>query len=236
MAAPVYLTKGELRDKLLLRLGFGGLGAGAGAFVPYADDLLEEAQETIFLLLPDDKRVREWPSNTGVNQRWYDIPATCDIDLITGIYIREDSTSSWKELGRGIDYTFDGHYDDTNNHPLLYDIRYNDATARTQIEMWPKPDSVVYEWKIEGKMDLDKFVADGDRASIDSRVILLYAIAYGKAHLNKSDKKEAMEAWVARKGLLKAHQHGTKRYIRQNPSKREIDVISKPKVTYTHSH
>lgn len=230
MAAPVYLTKGELRSKLLLRLGFGGLGAAASGFVPYADDLLEEAQETIYLLLPDDKRVREWPGNFGVNQRWYDIPTSCDIDLILGVYARENSTDEWFEMARGVDFPYDNDYSESNSIPYRYDIRYNPDTSKAQIEMWPNPDSTTYEWKIEGKMDLDNFVADADRASIDSRLMLLYAIAYGKAHLNKSDKKEAMEAWVARKGLLKAHQHGTKRYIRRNPSKPEPQIRSRPRV------
>lgn len=230
MAAPVYLTKGELRDKLLLRLGFGGLGAAAGAFVPYADDLLEEAQEQIYLLLPDDKRVREWSGTTGANQRWYDIPTECNIDLITGVYARENSDSWWRELERGIDHDYDSLYDDVDHYPERYDVRFNPTTGKAQIEFWPNPDLTTYEWKIEGKMELDKFVADADRASIDSRLILLYAIAYGKAHLNRPDKNEAMQTWVARKNQLKAHQHGTKRYIRKNPSRPERTVLREPKV------
>ena len=49
---PVYKTKGDLRSKLLIRLGFGGLGASAGNYVPMADELLEEANEEIFEALP----------------------------------------------------------------------------------------------------------------------------------------------------------------------------------------
>ena len=76
MAAPSYLTKGELRDKLLIRLGYGGLGAAAGMFVPMADDLLEEAQEQLFQVFTDEKGVRDFEFTTGLNQRWYDIPDT----------------------------------------------------------------------------------------------------------------------------------------------------------------
>lgn len=231
MAAPLYLTKGELRDKLLTRLGYGGLGAAAGMFVPMTDDLLEEAQEQLFQIFTDEHGVREWELSTGVNQRWYDIPLTCDIDQINYIAAKESSSTSddWIPLIRGIDLAHDSVYEDTEDRPYRYDVRHNPIASKVQIEVWPKPDQI-YPMKIEGKMTLLPFVADGDRASFDSRLVLLYAVAFGKAHLNKPDAKSAMDAWTTRLTRIKANQHGTRRYVRRNPRKPEYEVRTRPKV------
>lgn len=360
MGAPLYLTKGELRAKLLTRLGYGGLGAAAGMFVPIADDLLEEAQEQLFQIFTDEKGVREWEIPTGVNQRWYDIPLTCDVDRIMGMWAQQNG-DYWHPLIRGIGPAHDSDYDDIDDYPYRYDIRVNgdvlsgekqvngglstaDATefggsngftwgsfsseisggklqslaaaaphvvisttpvavgaayeieytisgravlavalggavtddagsplgvnvgthkhtvtatslpslsfvfdaapgigvddvsikevlgsSKTQIEIWPKPDDV-YLMKIEGPMVVAPFVADGDRASFDSRLILLYAVAFGKAHLNKPDAKSAMDAWTTRLNRIKANQHGTRKYVRKNPGTPEIEIRSRPKV------
>lgn len=363
MPAPLYLTKGELRAKLLTRMGYGGLGAGAGMFVPIADDLLEEAQEQLFQIFTDEKGVREWEIPTGVSQRWYDIPLTCDIDRIMGMYAQQNG-DYWHPLIRGIGPEHDSDYEDTEDYPYRYDIRANEPeiglynqvqngdfsivdhtlggiqgwtwglssfyiggdhlvcgnpaaagipassdtdavigstydiqytiisgdvnlvtfggvsvadnglalstdvgthsytvtaattgglaftqnpsgvglrvdnaiveatgarSIRTQIEVWPKPDDV-YLMKIEGPMVLGPFVADADRASFDSRLILLYAVAYGKAHLNRPDAKSAMDAWTLRLNNIKANQHGTREYVRRNPSRPEIEIRSRPKV------
>lgn len=225
---PTYLTKGALRDKLLTRLGYGGIGAAAGMFVPVADDLLEEAQEQLFQILTDEKGVREWTLTTGVGQRWYDVPDTCDIDKVLSVAAiwNEDE---WQELTRGINLSHDSDYEDLDDYPQRYDIRWNPVTEKTQIEVWPKPDGI-YAMKIEGPMTLLPFVADGDRASFDSRLVLLYAVAHGKAHLNKPDARAAMDSWNVRLKAIRANQHGTRRYIRRSPNKPEPAVLSRPKV------
>ncbi|MBT8450049.1 MAG: hypothetical protein KJO69_10185, partial [Gammaproteobacteria bacterium] len=83
---------------------------------------------------------------------------------------------------------------------------------------------------IEGEMIIRPFTADGDRASFDSRLILLYAIAYGKAHLNKPDARSAMDAWSLRLRQIRAKQHGTRRYVRKAPHERERCTRAKPRV------
>jgi hypothetical protein len=87
MAAPIYKTKGELRSELLIALGYGGLGAAAGAFVPRADYLLEQAQENLYRHMPDQKRIRHWDLNTGINQQFYDFPLDCDPDRISELSV-----------------------------------------------------------------------------------------------------------------------------------------------------
>jgi len=57
---PIFKTKGDLRSTLLTRLGYGGLGASAGNYVSMANDLLDEAQEEIFDVLPNRYRVQDF--------------------------------------------------------------------------------------------------------------------------------------------------------------------------------
>lgn len=227
MGAPVYLTKGELRSKLLIRLGYGGLGAAAGAFVPTADDFLEEGQELIFELLPDAARVRVWDMTTSINQRWYDIPTDCDHDEIQCVSRSENGT--WIPMTKGIGLSEDSSFSDVPGEPEKYDIKYNATTGRAQIEIWPNPDAA-YAWRIEGGMTPNNFVADGDRAVVDSRLILLYAIAYGKAHLGKRDAEAAMNAWTTRFRAMKAKQHRGQVYVRRNPGHPQVEVRRKPQV------
>lgn len=227
MAEPVYLTKGQLRAKLLIRLGYGGLGASAGLFVPIADDLLEEAQSQLFTVFKDQKRSRTWDDTLGVAQRWLDIPGTCDVDNVKGVYAYVNNR--WVPLTFGIDYDDDSVYSTNTSYPRKYDIKFNVDTQKTQFEIWPKSD-LSYPVRVEGLMQVTAFVADGDKASFDDRLILLYATAYGKAHLNKPDAKFAMDAWTTRLRTLKGEQHGLTRYIRQNPRNPETPTPAHPRV------
>lgn len=228
MAAPVYLTKGELRSKLLIRLGYGGLGAAAGAFVPMADDLLETAQEEIFELLPTKDRIRTWDFTTGAGQKWYDIPAECDYTKILDFNALDGT--EWHPVQEGIGPQHDSVYSDTTDIPRRYDIRYNVATSQAQIEIWPYQEGGD-AFRIEGLMTPTAFTADGHRAVVDSRLLLLHAIAFGKAHLKRHDAADAMKAWERRLGLLKAAQHGTVKYVRENPARRGDRMVrSKPRV------
>lgn len=337
-----YKTKGELRAELLVKLGYGGLGAAAGNFVPYADGLLEEAQEQLFLLIPDFKRTRTWDFNTGLNQRWYGFPPDCDPERIMSIHVYR--TDVWLPVKRGIDAYHDSYIDRWDEYTRRYDIRANPvaatqlqsnydfsaddtsasggtagwnwgssnwqisggvaeqlsgtssslkstlstvvvgdtydvtytigvadvdvvefggtdtgtdgvvlpliigthsvtvtaveskglfvtasvagttiddasvvmtgATSEVRLELWPLSASDIYPIRIEGLIQLAQFVEDGDRASIDDRLILLYAEAYGKAHLNRPDAQAKMNNMNRRLQLLRGQQHGELRYIR----------------------
>lgn len=232
MAAPVYPTKGELRDELLIRLGYGGLGSAAANFVPMADVLLEEAQAMLYEIFTDDKGVREWDGNIGTAQRWVDIPAELDIDKMQGIWVKWGGSTEddWYPLRRGIEYHHDSDYDDHEDHPQRYDIRYNPTAGKAQIEIWPKTDQV-YPYKIEGHMEVSDFVADSDRASFPKYMVLLYAEAYGKAHLNKRDAKVVMDRWETFLKKRRAKQHNGNTYIRKTQRELRRDhVPPRPKV------
>lgn len=213
MTYPVYQTKGQIRADVLARVGYGGLGAAAGNFVPYLDDLLVEAQETIFELLPDEKRKQEFLFSTVIVPApvtYYDVPANMDLEQIEyfGVFI----VNRWIPVKQGI-YLAHDSLNDIQTYPRKYDIRLNPTVGYTQIEIWPEPDDV-YQMKIKAETLLTPFVADGDLCSIDPRLIKLYAIAYAKAHLGKADAKQAMAAWELRLRRLKAKTHGNERYVR----------------------
>lgn len=355
---PTYKTKGEIRSILMSRLGYGGLGAAASNFVPFADDLLEEAQEQIFILMPDEKRVREWQFTTGLDQQWYDFPADCDIDRIINVAAMFGQT--WIPMHRGIDLYHDSLIDNMDYYPQRWDIRVrswpvndgselqangnmattdtsasgteaggwlwasshwsisggklnclfsgdpvtsrtlsipghtydisytigtaaaygvtfggsttdtsgvvlpkttgthsvtvkaitttslvfnapftttvdnvsikdvSDATAaedHEQMEIWPIDANVRYTMKIEGYMKLAPFVADADRATIDDRLVLLYAEAYGKAHLNRPDAQLRMQSLNKRLSILRGQQHNGTRYVR---GEKEPDPLPTP--------
>jgi hypothetical protein len=222
---PTYRTKGDLRSSLLVKLGYGGLGSAAGNFVPMADELLDEAQEQLFILMPDEKRVREWDWTTGINQRWYDFPADCDKDRI--MQVSTYVTNVWIPLDRGIGLPEDSYLYQINNYPMKYDIRYNPDVSKEQIEVWPVHDSETYPMKIEGYIQLMDFSADGDRATVDDTLILLYAEAFGKAHLNRPDAQLKMNALQTRLRILRGQQHGEQRYIRGQVEEKPIPI---PKV------
>lgn len=344
MAAPVYKTKGELRASLLTKLGYGGLGSAAGNFVPMADELLEEAQEQLFILMPDEKRIRTWDQVTGIDQRWYDFPADCDVDRIIELSAFFEQT--WLPIRRGIDRYHDSTFDYINYYPQRYDFRAREGeqletqvngtfttpdttatgdvygwswtsslweiqsgyaahtalvfnylksdtsvvigttydvtyeisyaiadsvlvggnnldvdgnalptqpgsysvrvkaittdgfwllaisgfvrvdnvsvkpvdgvTMPVSLELWPIDSDNTYTYRIEGYITLMPFVEDGDRATIDDRLILLYAEAYGKAHLNKPDAQAKMQVLNKRLNILRGQQHGEQRYVRSD--------------------
>lgn len=218
---PVYKTKGELRSKLLIRLGYGGLGAAAANFVQMADDLLEEAQEQIFEMLNDDEnRETTWDLSVVADQQWSDFPSTCDPDEIKSVQVQINGT--WLPVHKGIDMHHDS-YADNKDYPRRYDLRYNNdgVNDKQQIEWWPMSDAT-YTVRIEGVLQLGAFEADDDRATIDHRLILLYALAFGKGHLRHPDSGSYADAFKIRIGRLRGKQHGNKRYVRGEIEKQPI--------------
>lgn len=224
MAGLVRKTRGEIRSKVLSRIGFGGLGASAGNAVPWLDDLLDEAQEQLFEMLPQRLRERYWDITLSAGQEWYDLPTDCDPDRIEWVQVQV--AGYWTPIVEGITPGMDS-VKDTTSWPLAYELRHNPDTGRYQLIVSPLPDQT-YPLRIRGEMKIGEFNSDDDLSSLDYRLIVLYATAYGKAHLNRPDKKEAMDALVARLRELKAAQHTGKRYIRR--LKPAVPLLAKPRV------
>ncbi len=224
MPIPVYKTKGDIRSKLLIRLGYGGLGAAAGPFVPKADEFLDTAQDEIYEMIKDQGRTSYWDLTIGVAQQWEDVPSNMDPQGVTSVSVWYQD--DWLPMIKGIGIAEDSIYDDIPGEPLRWDYKYNQATGKAQIEIWPKTDAI-YTVRLESELVPADFVADGDYCSVDFMLLLLHATAYGKADLNKPDAGIAMAAWDRRKNQIKARQHNAKRYIR---GEKKPDPIAKPKL------
>ena len=223
MPAPTYKTRGDLRDTLLDRLGFGGLGAAAGNFVPMANDLLTEGQEQMMELIDNRHRRGYFEITTAVGQEWYDIPNTLDTEKVESFEVQINGY--WYPVKYGITKEHD-NVKDTRNYPYRYQLEYNPVTAKTQYRISPEPDAI-YTMRVLSELVPGDFTADGHYCSIDYRLILLYAIAYGKSHLGRADKQDAMDALNFRIKKLKSNQHQGKRYIR---GKSPRQAMAKPTV------
>jgi len=130
----------------------------------------------------------------------------------------------WFPLNEGIDYAHDS-VSDTTSYPQRYSISFNPDTDKAQIEFWPDTDAI-YPIRVVSELLLDPFVSDGDFCSIDYRLLLMHAEAWGKSHLNKPDKNDAMRKWNLRLRKLKAAQHKDKKYVRGDNKHHE--VLAKP--------
>lgn len=113
-------------------------------------------------------------------QRRYSPPSDMKIDRINKVEVFHDS--AWCPLHAGIDaenYTaYNSDLDERQWPPQRY--QYDEDE---QLEIWPIPDAG-YDaaskegWvRLTGIRNLKPFVADGDRADIDDRLIALYAAA-----------------------------------------------------------
>jgi len=84
--------------------------------------------------------------------------------------------------------------------------------VRQCIEVFPAPDAA-YTLRIKGHFGLEPFINDTDRATIDSDLLFLWALANAKNHYGHADASDvADQAQVYLKELV-AETHGTSRYI-----------------------
>lgn len=123
---------------------------------------------------------------------------------IHGVWL-EDLQGTWTPLAAGINptyYTMAGQL----GYPSCYDVR-------SCIEVFPAPQVDGLKLWIKGQFELDAFIADGDRTTIDSELVFLWALAAAKAHYNKADARDVKAEAVAYLLDLKAGKHLTHRYI-----------------------
>lgn len=172
-----YRTLDDLRTDLCARLGMAGMGASGGANQALFDSMLRNAQSQLYWN-QEWKHLIAWEDKTiGVEQNQLDYPADCAqnrrILKIETVY-----NGQWRQLTEGI-RTEDWNTMDTLSFPSQYE-RYE------QVLIYPKADQVytIRFWYIK---DLTRFTENGDRASLDDEMILLHALANGKAHYRQPD-------------------------------------------------
>ena len=179
-----YRTLGEMRSILLARLGFGGMGASGGANTTNIDSFLQNGQAQLYRL-QDWQHLTDYKDYlTGVAQNLYDYPTSgvmggigCPRDKrilriecqISGQFVQlnEDiTTEMWSTM-------------DTQSYPVRYE-------RLQQILVYPKADAQ-YTLRVWFISDLAPFTETDHRASLDDEMIMLHALATGKAHYRQPD-------------------------------------------------
>lgn len=179
-----YRTLGELRSELLTRLGMGAMGA-SGASQTLMDSFLRNGQYQLYRA-QDWKHLTDYKDvTTGVSQNLYDYPVAGTMDATIGCArdkrvtkIETDISGQFLEIGEGITTAMWSTMD-TQGNPERYE-RYK------QILIYPKSDAA-YTLRIWFVGDLQPFLNQDDRASLDDEMILLHAVTNGKAHYRHPD-------------------------------------------------
>lgn len=175
-----YKTLGELRSLLRTRLGFGAQGSSGGANQTLLDSLLQNAQTQLYWL-QDWRHLIDYDDFlTGVGQTLYDYPDDCAQDRRL-LRLEVNYASQWSQLAEGITTSMRSTAT-TRTVPCRYE-RF------AQIELYPEPDVATYTVRAWYVKDLQPFIEDNDRATLDDQMILLHAVTNGKAHYRHPDAK-----------------------------------------------
>lgn len=227
-------TLSDLRDRILIRLGFAAqLANPPPGMAALVDEFLSSAQVLMAQRFPDlvTERFYTWLMVAGT--RFYstsgdDEGATApdfilDPRKITWIGI-EDLNGSFYPLIEGIDPTF-YTTEAQDGLPRFYEIRQS-------LEVFPAP-AAAYNLQVKGRPNNFVFVGDADICTIDPELIFLLALANAKAHYEQSDAANYFAQATSHLGELVAGTHGTARYVpgtrllapRVQPTLDAFDVI-----------
>lgn len=218
-----YETLEQLRTRLLVRLGYAAQAENPPpGMALLLNDFLVSSQRELYRTYAPKNLTRFFTWTMIPGQRMYDLPdndETCDKKLeptkieYVGV---EDLNGAWYDLVEGIPpnwYTsvsFSGI-------PSRYEIRQC-------IEVFVAP-SDAFKLRIKGSFGLLSFTEDEDKATIDSELVFLWALAAAKAHYGQPDAE--YYDTKARQYLrqLVAGNHMTARYI---PGKLQIPPWTRP--------
>ena len=213
MALAAQKTLGELITDMRFLLGFGAQQDVSYFQKELFTRFLQSAQDELLLQFGDMLRLRvnESAITTVASDSLYDIPSDCDPYKIVSVSVKDSGDWDPMQQGLGMHHRDDN---DAESIPSRYDIRYDATAANTQIEVWPVPDGV-YTIGMEYYMVESAFSQSGDTASIDHRLLLLFAMAAAKAHYNHQDKAEYASRTDSALRRLRAAQHGNQRYFKK---------------------
>lgn len=179
-----YRTLGDLRGELMARLGMGAQGA-SGASQLLMNSFLRNGQAQLY-------RAQDWKHLTdyadrdlGVDQNLLDYPPSGTFNATVGcardkriLKVETYYAGQWRALSEGIG-TREWNFMDTKSWPARFE-RF------AQMMVYPKADQI-YQMRLWFVRDLGAFTADNDPATLDDDMILLHAIANGKAHYRHPD-------------------------------------------------
>lgn len=212
MALPLQRTLLELRADIQVRLGFGMAGQAGVVNAPLIDSMLRSAQEQLYVQFDWAHLKSVQLRTTGQNQQFYDYPADCNVERITGIYLTWGG--QMHELSEGIDYR------DRSTQASTIPQKYE---RRDQIELWPVPQAL-YDLRIEYVKTLGAFTANSDRASLPGEIVYLHALANAKKHYRQPDADTYASQLDAVLARLKMRHRGQTVYGRRTADNSPYDA------------
>lgn len=216
MSLPLKKTLGEIRSDIQSRLGFGMAGQAGVVNSGLIDSMIRSAQEQIYEqydileLKSVDERL------TGADQQYYDYPVDCNVDRITGMWVKWGG--QYYPLEEGI--SFSDRSSSAANVPKKYE-------RRDQIELWPVPLSNAYTIRTEFLRVLAPLVSNSDRVSVPSQLVYLHALASAKAHYRQPDSTVYSGQLDALLAKIKARNRG-KSVWTQNAARGPYDLPLTP--------
>lgn len=142
--------------------------------------------------------------NVNAGQRYYDFPATLDVERAYNIWYKLGS--AWTLLEYGIDTSnysaFDSDAGETTDPPLRWEIRDGN-----QFEIWPMPASnLVGGLRFEGYRKKTELIASDDRCDLDDSLIVLFVAAEILAGNKAADAPVKLSAAQARLVMLRGRE------------------------------
>lgn len=219
-------TLSDLRDRILIRLGFAAqLATPPPGMAALVDEFLSSAQVLMAKRFPDlvTERFYTWLmvvgtrfySTTGDDEGATSPDFVLDPRQISWIGI-EDLNGSFYPLVEGIDPTL-YTTEDQNGLPRRYEIRQS-------LEVFPAP-ADAYSLQVKGRQKNFAFASDADICTIDPELIFLLALANAKAHYEQSDADNYFAQATSHLGELVGGSHGTARYV---PGPKQLEPRTQP--------
>lgn len=223
-----YRTLGECLTELKARLSFVAQGPSSNNNNPVLISFLREGHDFLYRELdptPSKKRT-EIATNTGStlydwNNDIEDEPI--DPSRVTAVWVELDGTTRVR-LHQGINEAMRG--ENQRAFPTRYD------TLNGQMEIHPIPDRS-YQIVVEYIAPKPRFNVDSDRPGVPDRLLVLYAIAQGKAHYRHPDAQAAGAIFEKMLRTEKAAQHENRRYSMEHMTDAQETVLRGDNGTFT---
>lgn len=180
-----FRTLGSLRADLLARLGMGAMGASGGANQSLMDSLLRDAQLQLYRK-QDWKHLQDYLDiTTGVGQNLYDFPVkgTMDSSIGCALYkrvlrVETNVSGQFVAIREGITTNMWSTME-TRGQPQRFE-RFK------QVMVYPKADTA-YTLRVWFIADMKPLTQNDDVCMLDDEMVLLHAVANGKAHYRQPD-------------------------------------------------
>jgi len=193
MSLPLKKTLGEIRSDIQIRLGFGMAGQSGIVNSSLIDSMIRSAQEQLYMQFDWIELKAVYERLTGSAQQYYDYPADCNVERITGLYVIWGGRHI--PLSEGILAT--DRDIPSGDVPIKYE-------RRDQLEVWPIPSSNQYTLRFEYIKTLAPLNVNSDRTSLPSEIIYLHALSNAKAHYRQPDAQTYASQLDAMINKLKA--------------------------------